>query len=193
MPFAVNGGLMNAPNNEIISEILIPQNQLKVCVKRLARQISKDYKGKTVHLVSVLKGGVFFLTDLSRQLTVPCSIDFLSISSYGPQTSGGEVRITKDLEESISGKHVLIVEDIVDTGLTLSYIYQNFERRNPADIQVCSLLDRPYRRIIDIPIKYKGFDVPDKFLVGYGLDWRQQYRNLPYIGIIKTEALSNEK
>lgn len=172
-----------------IAEVLIPRRRLRARVTHLAKRISADYSGEFVYLVSVLKGGVFFLTDLARSLSVSCGVDFLAISSYGPTAASGEVRITKDLDESIAGRHVIIVEDIIDTGLTLGYIYRNLERRKPTSLAVCTLLDRPYRRIVDIPVRYKGFDIPDKFVVGYGLDWRQRYRTLPYIGILKAEQL----
>jgi len=161
-------------------------------VARLARQISEDYKGLELWLVTVLKGGTFFLVDLARQLRLPVAIDFLAISSYGPQARG-TVRITKDLEQDISGKHVLVVEDIVDTGLTLGYICRTLRVRRPASLEVCVLLDRPRRRIVDIDIRYRGFEAPDKFLVGYGLDWKQRYRNLPYIASVDLERLESSE
>ena len=173
----------------ILQRVWLDERKIRRKVRRLARQIDRDYDGLVPHLVTVMKGGLFFLTDLARALTVPHTLDFLAITSYGPHTQSGEVRITKDLDEPIAGRHVIIVEDILDTGLTLSYISRNLERRKPASLKVCVLLDRPYRRLIEIPIAYKGFDAPDEFLVGYGLDWRQQYRSLPYIGILKPEVL----
>ncbi len=170
-------------------EVLISEARLRARIKKIAAEISEDYPDG-VHLVTVLKGGVFFLTDLVRHLTVPNSFDFMAISSYGTAVESGEVRITKDLDESIQGRNVVIVEDIVDTGLTLAYIYKNIERRGPKTLRVAVLLDRPRRRIADVPIQYRGFDIPDLFVVGYGLDWRQKYRNLPYIGVLKSEALT---
>ncbi|MEP0767585.1 MAG: hypoxanthine phosphoribosyltransferase [Fimbriimonadia bacterium] len=171
-------------------QVLISARRLRSRVRAIAAQISADYGEEGVHLVTVLKGGVFFLTDLARNLTIPNSMDFMAVSSYGRHVESGEVRITKDLDESIQGRHVVIVEDIVDTGLTLAYLCRNLERRGPLSLKVAVLLDRPKRRIADVPIGYKGFDIPDLFVVGYGLDWRQQYRNLPYIGILRSEALT---
>ena len=173
----------------IIQRVWLDERKIKRKVRRIAQQIDRDYAGLNPHLVTVMKGGLFFLTDLARAMAIPHTLDFLAITSYGPQSQSGEVRITKDLDEPIAGRHVIIVEDILDTGLTLAYIYKTLERRKPASLKVCVFLDRPYRRLIDIPIAYKGFDAPDEFLVGYGLDWRQQYRSLPYIGIIKPEVL----
>lgn len=176
----------------IIERVWLDERQIRRKVRQIARQIARDYEGLVPHLVTVMKGGLFFLTDLARALRIPHTLDFLAITSYGPHTHTGEVRLTKDLDEPIAGRHVIVVEDILDTGLTLAYILKNLERRKPASLRVCVLLDRPYRRLIDIPIDYKGFDAPDEFLVGYGLDWRQQYRSLPYIGIIKPELLRAE-
>lgn len=184
---------VSPPLPPIIQRVWLTEKQIRRKVRSLARQIDRDYEGLVPHLVTIMKGGLFFLTDLARALTIPHTLDFLAITSYGAQTQSGEVRITKDLDEPIAGRHVLIVEDVLDTGLTLSYIFRNLERRKPASLKVCVLLDRPYRRLIDIPIAYKGFDAPDEFLVGYGLDWRQQYRSLPYIGIIKPEVLRAER
>ncbi len=167
-----------------VGEVLLKARQIQAKVTFLAKQISKDYQDKQVHLVTILKGGVYFLTDLSRRLSIPTSIDFLGITTYGPSTTG-EVRFTKDLDESIHHRHVIVVEDIVDTGLTLGYILRNLEARQPASLRTCVLLDRPYRRILDIPIHYRGFEIPDDFVVGYGLDWNGLYRNLPYIALLK--------
>lgn len=177
---------------EVIERVWLTPTQLRRRVRQLARQIERDYEALMPHLVTILKGGTFFLTDLARALTIPHTLDFLAILSYGAHVASGEVRITKDLDESIAGRHVLIVEDIVDTGLTLAYIYRNLERRRPASLKICILLDRPHRRLVDVPITYKGFDAPDEFLVGYGLDWRQQYRSLPYIGVLKSQYVGNE-
>ncbi|MDW8051406.1 MAG: hypoxanthine phosphoribosyltransferase [Armatimonadota bacterium] len=176
----------------IIQRVWLDERKIRRAVRRIARQIDRDYAGLMPHLVTIMKGGLFFLTDLARALTIPHTLDFLAITSYNTTSTSGEVRITKDLDEPIAGRHVIIVEDILDTGLTLAYIYKNLERRRPASLKVCVFLDRPYRRLIDIPIAYKGFDAPDEFLVGYGLDWRQQYRSLPYIGIVKPEVLRAE-
>ncbi|MCW5932916.1 MAG: hypoxanthine phosphoribosyltransferase [Fimbriimonadia bacterium] len=172
---------------DIVDRIWLPAEQIQQRVLDIAQQIERDYDGAMPHLVTVMKGGIFFMTDLARALTLPHTLDFLSIARYGPHVQSGEVRITKDLDEPISGRHVLILEDIVDTGMTLGYIYKNLERRKPASLKVCILLDRPRRRLVDVPIAYKGFDAPDEFLVGYGLDWREQCRNLPYVGILKPE------
>ncbi len=180
------------PIPPIIERVWLTPRQIRQKVRRIARCIERDYAGEVPHLVTVMKGGLFFLTDLARELRIPHTLDFLAITSYGAPSHSGEVRLTKDLDEPIAGRHVIVVEDILDTGLTLAYILKNLERRKPASLKVCVLLDRPYRRLIDIPIDYKGFDAPDEFLVGYGLDWRQQYRSLPYIGIIKPEILRAE-
>lgn len=169
-----------------IAQILIPPVKLKARVRALGRQITRDYKDRDLHLITVLRGGLFFLTDLARTIDLPLSLDCLGISSYTGQTQG-TIRITKDLDDAIQGRHVLIVEDIIDTGLTLGYIRRNLLVREPASLKICTLLDRPYRRIVDIPVDYVGFEIPDNFVVGYGLDWRGKYRNLPYIAILKPE------
>ncbi len=167
-----------------IVEILFTEEQIRIRVNDLANQIRTDYAGRQLVLVSVLRGSVFFATDLARGIAVPLAMDFLSISSYGDD-SEGVVRITKDLEENIAGKDVLLIEDIVDTGFTVKYLLRTLQSRNPKSLEVCTLLDRRARRIIDIDLKYVGFEIPDKFVVGYGLDFRQHYRNLPYIGVVK--------
>ena len=179
---------------EAIEGILLDEARITERVCALAGQISADYADiDDLLLVGVLKGAFIFLADLTRQLTVAHRVDFIALSSYNRGAeSAGAVRLIMDTRTSVTGHNVLIVEDILDTGLTLSYIFRNLERRKPASLKVCVLLDRPYRRLIDIPIAYKGFDAPDEFLVGYGLDWRQQYRSLPYIGIIKPEVLRAE-
>jgi hypoxanthine phosphoribosyltransferase len=169
-----------------IAQILIPPAKLRARVRALGRQIMRDYGGRDLHLVTVMKGGLFFLTDLARAIERPLSLDCLAISSYAGQ-SQGTVRITKDLDDDIQGRHVLIVEDIIDTGLTLSYIRRNLLLRQPASLTICTLLDRPFRRIMDIEVAYVGFPIPDEFVVGYGLDWRGKYRNLPYIATLKPE------
>jgi len=169
---------------EEILEILFREDQIRARVRDLARQITNDYAGRQLVLVSILRGSVFFATDLARQIDLPLSMDFLSISSYG-EDSEGVVRITKDLEENIASKDVLVIEDIVDTGFTLKYLLRTLAGRNPNSLEVCALLDRRARRIIEMDLKYIGFEIPDKFVVGYGLDYRQRYRNLPYIGVVK--------
>lgn len=174
-----------------IKEILIDQEQLQQRIQELGAEISRDYQGKELHLICVLKGAVLFLADLARNLTVPVSFDFMAVSSYGASTeSSGVVRILKDLEESIEGKDVLIVEDIIDSGLTLHYLYQNLHSRKPASLEIRTLLDKPDRRRVDVPVKYCGFSIPDRFVVGYGLDFAEKYRNLPYIGVLKDEVYS---
>ena len=167
-----------------VIEVLFSESQIKTRVSALAQEIAKDYKDRLLVLVSILRGSVFFATDLARLIDLPLSMDFLSISSYG-EDSEGVVRITKDLEENIAGKDVLVIEDIVDTGFTLKYLLRTLGGRNPKSLEVCTLLDRRARRIIEIDLKYIGFEIPDKFVVGYGLDYRQRYRNLPYIGVVK--------
>ena len=167
-----------------IIEVLFSEERIRSRVQDLARQITADYNDRSLVLVSILRGSVFFATDLARLIELSLSMDFLSISSYG-EDSEGVVRITKDLEENIAGKDVLVIEDIIDTGFTLKYLFRTLGSRNPKSLEVCTLLDRRARRIIDMDLKYIGFEIPDKFVVGYGLDYRQRYRNLPYIGILK--------
>ncbi|MGC8668400.1 MAG: hypoxanthine phosphoribosyltransferase [Chthonomonadales bacterium] len=169
-----------------VGEPLIARAVLRARVRRLAAQITRDYRGRDLHLITILRGGLFFLTDLARAIPLPLTLDCLGISSYS-MGAGGSVRITKDLDDSIRGRHVLIVEDIIDTGLTLAYIRKNLLVREPASLRICTLLDRPYRRIAEIPVDYVGFEIPDLFVVGYGLDWRGRYRNLPYIAPLKAE------
>src|SRR5215471_5381261 len=170
-----------------ILEILFKEEDIRARVHDLARQITSDYAGRTLVLVSILRGSVFFATDLARQIELPLSMDFLSISSYG-EDSEGVVRITNDLEENIAGKDVLLIEDIVDTGFTLKYRLRTLAGRNPKTLEVCTLLDRRARRIIEMDLRYIGFEIPDQFVVGYGLDYRQRYRNLPYIGVVRPNA-----
>jgi hypoxanthine phosphoribosyltransferase len=171
---------------EDIARILISATELKARVRALGRQITRDYADRDLHLITILRGGLFFLTDLARAIERPLSLDCLGISSYAGQTQG-TVRITKDLDDPIKDRHVLIVEDIIDTGLTLAYIRRNLLMREPASLRIGTLLDRPYRRIVDIKVDYVGFEIPDTFVVGYGLDWRGKYRNLPYIATLKPE------
>lgn len=169
-------------------KVLISEEEISKKIKELADQISKDYAGKTLHLICVLKGGVFFMTELSRHITVPVTIDFMSVSSYGDATvSSGRVRILKDLDESIEGREVLVVEDIIDSGRTLSYLLEMLKNRQPESLKLCTLLDKPSRREVDVKVDYTGYQIPDEFVVGYGLDYAQIYRNLPYIGVVQTQ------
>lgn len=177
---------------DIIEEILIPENQIKKRIEQLGYQISQDYKGKELFCIGVLRGAVVFLADLIRYIRVPLEIDFIAISSYGVSTeSSGVVRILKDLDENIENKDVLIVEDIIDTGLTLDYLLRMLQSRKPASIKVCTLLNKKERKKITVPIDYCGFDIPDKFAVGYGLDFNGLYRNIPYILVLKPEYYQN--
>ena len=171
-----------------ISEILISQEQLAARIAELGRQITADYEGKPLVLLGVLKGAVLFMVDLAREIKLPLEIDFMATSSYGASTkSSGVVRIVKDLDESIEGKHILIVEDIVDSGLTLAYILRMLEARRPASVRVCGLLLKDREREQDVPVDYVGFTIPDAFVVGYGLDFAERYRNLPFIGVLRPE------
>ena len=179
---------------EMIEEILIPENQIQKKVEQLGEQISRDYQGKELFCIGVLRGAIIFLADLARFIKVPMVIDFISISSYGISTeSSGVVRILKDLDENIENKDVLIVEDIIDTGLTLDYLLRMLRSRKPASLKVCTLLNKKERKKIDIPIDYYGFDIPDKFVVGYGLDYNGLYRNIPYILVLKSEYYNNKR
>ena len=172
-----------------IERVLITEEEIQAKVKELGERISRDYEGKELVLVGVLKGAAIFLSDLIRHITIPVTYDFVAISSYGMTTStSGVVRIVKDLDESVESKHVLIVEDIVDTGLTLKYLIEFLRSRDVASLKVCALLDKPSRRKVEVPIHYVGFTVPDVYLVGYGLDYNQKYRNLPYVGVLKPEV-----
>ena len=167
-------------------KVLVDEEAVNKRIAELGAQISKDYEGKAVHLICVLKGGVFFMCELAKRITVPVSMDFMSVSSYGNDTkSSGVVKIVKDLDESIKGKDVLVVEDIVDSGRTLSYLLENLKNRQPASLRLCTLLDKPERRVIEVDVDYTGFQIPDEFVVGYGLDYAQKYRNLPYIGVVE--------
>lgn len=165
---------------------MIPEEKIEARVRELAQQISSDYEGKTIHLISILKGSVFFSCELAKRITIPVTMDFMSVSSYGSETvSSGRVRILKDLDESIKGKDVLIVEDIIDSGNTLSYLKDLLLARAPGSLSICTLLDKPDRRVTNVDVKYVGFVIPDEFVVGYGLDYDQYYRNLPYIGVVE--------
>jgi hypoxanthine phosphoribosyltransferase len=168
-----------------VTEVLIEPDVLRQRVAGLGEEISADYAGRDLLLVGVLKGAVFFMADLMRHLTIPCEIDFMAISSYGDSTdSSGVVRILKDLDINIEGRHVLVVEDIIDSGLTLSYLIRSLEAREPATLEICALLTKPERREIDVPVRYVGFEIPNRFVIGYGLDFAERYRNLPYVGVL---------
>ncbi len=171
---------------EIIERILIPEEKLLKRVAELGREISRDFEGEEVLLVGLLKGSVIFLSDLARKITVPCLLDFMSVTSYGNDIeSSGEVRFLKDLDSDIHGKNVIIVEDIIDTGLTLREVLKVLRARNPKTLKVCTLLNKVSRRLVNIDVDYNGFDIPDEFVIGYGLDYAQKYRNLNYIGVLK--------
>ena len=166
--------------------VLISEQDVDKKIAELGEQISKDYAGKEVHLICILKGGAFFASELAKRITVPVSLDFMSVSSYGDsRESSGIVKIVKDLDEPLEGKHVLIAEDIIDSGKTLSHLIPILQSRGPVDVKLCSLLSKPSRREVDVQIDYLGFEIPDAFVVGYGLDFAQKYRNLPYIGVIE--------
>jgi len=174
-----------------ICRVLISEEQLKEKVTELGAQISKDYNGKKLLLVSILKGSVVFMADLMRAITIPASIDFMSVSSYGSGVkTSGVVKILKDLDQDLNGYDVLIVEDILDSGMTLSYLVELLKSRNPASVAICSLLDKPERHKVEIELKYKGFTIPDEFVVGYGLDYAEKYRNLPFVGILDPKVYS---
>ena len=168
--------------------VLIKEDEIVARVKELAEQINRDYEGKTLHLNCILKGSVFFTCELAKRITSPVEIEFMSVSSYGSGTSSsGVVRIVNDLGTSIEGKNVLVIEDIIDSGRTLSYLLENLKTRNPKTLRLCTLLDKPDRRVVDVNVDYVGFVIPDEFVVGYGLDYDQKYRNLPYIGFVEIE------
>lgn len=173
---------------EKIKEILISEGMIQNRIRELGEQISEDYKGKDLIFVSILKGGVYFLADLTRAVQIPLVIDFIVVSSYGDsQETSGIVRLVKDLKEDLRHRHVILVEDIIDTGLTIDYLLRLLHSRQPESIEVCSLLSKPSRRKVDVSIKYLGFEIPDKFAVGYGLDYKQYYRNLPFVCVFKPE------
>jgi hypoxanthine phosphoribosyltransferase len=169
-----------------VGKILVQQDELAHRVQELGREISADYAGRELFLVGVLKGAMFFLSDLMRHLEVPCEVDFMAVASYGSSTdSSGVVRILKDLDASIEGRDVLIVEDIVDSGLTLQYLLRTLSARNPGSLEVCALLTKPERRKVELPIRYVGFEIPNSFAIGYGLDHAERYRNLPYVAVLR--------
>jgi len=171
-----------------VDRILITEERIIERTCEIARQVSADYEGKDLWLICVLKGGVTFLVDLMRQITIPHSVDFMATASYGASTeSSGEVRILKDLDDPIEGRHILIVEDIIDSGRTIDYVTRILRERKPASLRICTLLNKADRREVDVPIDYIGFDIPNEFVVGYGMDFDQLYRNLPFIGVLKSE------
>jgi hypoxanthine phosphoribosyltransferase len=173
-----------------VGEILIDEPTLQARIAELGRDISADYGDRDLLLLGVLKGAVFFMADLMRHVTVPCEVDFMAISSYGAATdSSGVVRILKDLDINIEGRHVLVVEDIIDSGLTLSYLVRTLEAREPASLEVCTLLTKPERREVDVPVRYVGFEIPNRFVIGYGLDFAERYRNLPFVGVLHQDLM----
>ncbi|MHB8642911.1 MAG: hypoxanthine phosphoribosyltransferase [Gaiellaceae bacterium] len=173
-----------------MSKVLIDEPTLRARIAELGAEISDDYRDKDLLLVGVLKGAVFFMADLMRNLSISCEVDFMAISSYGDSTdSSGVVRILKDLDINIEGRDVLVVEDIIDSGLTLSYLIRNLESRDPSSLEICALLTKPGRREIDVPVRYTGFEIPNEFVIGYGLDYAERYRNLPYVAVLDPTAL----
>jgi len=182
---------MNQVKNELsaaVSEILIDEETLHGRIAELGAQVSDDYRGEDLLLIGVLKGAIFFMADLMRSIEIPCEVDFMAISSYGAGIdSSGVVRILKDLDVSIEGRNVLVVEDIIDSGLTLSYMLRNLEAREPASLEVCALLTKPDRRENDVVCRYVGFEIPNRFVIGYGLDFAERYRNLPFVGVLRDE------
>ncbi|MEN4013459.1 MAG: hypoxanthine phosphoribosyltransferase [Chloroflexota bacterium] len=177
-----------------IREVIFSEDQIRQRVHELGQQISLDYADKCPILVGVLKGVLFLMADLLRVITIPSEVDFLAVASYSIEArQRGMVRLIKDLELPIDGRHVLFVEDVIDTGLTLSYLLRNLRERNPASLEVCVLFNKPAHRLIDFPLKYKGFDLPDRFVVGYGLDYNERYRNLPFIGLLNPDVLTSKE
>ena len=186
------GGMTQTELERGVEEILIDEETLQARVRELGAEISADYTGRDLLLVGVLKGAVFFMADLMRELSVPCEIDFMAISSYGAATdSSGVVRILKDLDINVAGRDVLVVEDIIDSGLTLSYLMRNLTAREPGSLEICALLTKPERREIDVPVRYVGFEIPNKFVIGYGLDFAERYRNLPYVAVLHADLVPN--
>lgn len=171
-----------------VERVLLSEKELAERIEEMGREITADYAGKEILMIGVLRGAVVFMADLARAIKVPVAIDFMAVSSYGAGTSSsGVVRILKDLDENVEGKHILVVEDIIDSGLTLNYLIDNLKSRQPASIKICTLLNKPERRKVDVNIAYNGFTIPDHFVIGYGLDYAEKYRNLPFIGILKPE------
>jgi hypoxanthine phosphoribosyltransferase len=187
-------GKVNQVLENDLSEILISSEQIKYRVNELGKAISQDYSGKTPLMIGVLKGVLIFMADLLRAISIPLEVDFMAVTSYSPETRArGVVRLIKDLEIPISGRDVLFVEDVVDTGLTLNYLLHTLKSQHPASLEVCVLFNKSKHRLIDIPLKYKGFDLPDRFVVGYGLDYREHYRNLPFVALLKPEIFQSGK
>ncbi len=177
-----------------IKEIILTSEQIQHRVTEIGQAISSDYADKNPLLVGVLKGVVFFMADLLRSISIPVAVDFIAISSYSPETRNqGIVHLAKDLEMPLAGRHVLFVEDVIDTGLTLNYLLRNLQSRQPASLEVCVLFNKPEHRLMNIPLKYKGFDLPDRFVVGYGLDYREKYRNLPFVGLLRAQAFRDQE
>jgi hypoxanthine phosphoribosyltransferase len=175
-----------------IQEIILSEQQIQQRVSEIGQAISRDYAGRNPLLVGVLKGVLFFMADLLRAVTIPMEVDFMAVSSYSSEARDqGFVRMVKDLEIPVTGRHVLFVEDVIDTGLTLNYLLRNLRAQKPESLEVCVLFNKPERRLIDVPVKYLGFDLPDQFVVGYGLDYRERYRNLPFVGLLKSYVLQN--
>jgi hypoxanthine phosphoribosyltransferase len=175
---------------DAVGEVLIEEEPLQARIRELGAEISQEYEGRDLLLVGVLKGAVFFMADLMRELTIPCEIDFMAISSYGAATdSSGVVRILKDLDANIAGRDVLVVEDIIDSGLTLSYLMRSLKARKPASLEICALLTKPERREIEVPVRFVGFEIPNKFVIGYGLDFAERYRNLPYVAVLHPDLI----
>jgi hypoxanthine phosphoribosyltransferase len=181
---------INDQVNDSLKEVLFTESQIAEKVHELGKQISIDYQGKNPLFVGILKGVFFFMADLMRTVTINCEVDFMAISSYNHQIRAqGVVRIVKDLDLSIHGRHVIFVEDVIDTGLTLNYLLKNLRERNPDSLEVCTIFNKPAHRLIEIPIKYKGFDLPDRFVVGYGLDHSEKYRNMPFLGLLESKKI----
>lgn len=167
-------------------KIFLPEHEVEERIAEVAKQISEDYAGQEIHLVCILKGSVFFCCELAKRITIPVTMDFMSVSSYGNDTkSSGVVRLAKDLDEPLAGKNVIVIEDIIDSGRTLSYLMDILSKRDPKTLRLCTLLDKPERRVVEVPVDYTCFNIPDEFVVGYGLDYAQKYRNLPFIGIVE--------
>lgn len=178
---------------EVIDRVLFTPEQIQNRVAELGAQISEDYADKSLLLIGVLRGVIFFMTDLMRSVSIPVEVDFMSVSNYSPESRDmGFVRLAKDLEMTITDRHVLFVEDIIDTGLTLNYLLKTLRARQPASLEVCALFNKEKRRLIDLPVRYEGFKIPDYYVVGYGLDFREKYRNMPFVGIIKAEVIQNK-
>jgi hypoxanthine phosphoribosyltransferase len=183
----------NGALEDDISDIIFSKESIQQRIHQIGQQISTDYAGLNPLMVGVLRGVLFFMADLLREVLIPMEVDFLAISSYSSESRDqGFVRLEKDLDIPIRGRHVLFIEDVIDTGLTLSYILRNLRTRQPASLEICVLFNKPTKRLIDIPMRYKGFDLPDQFVVGYGLDYREKYRNLPYVGLLRTEILKGD-